>query len=140
VKDSSSFSAAERLESLKAGAVAAFGVFWGFGAIALANSLILAQRFDFLAGLQVRAIVCDRRFFLGLGDRAIDYLAVGKRHCPVLNCCSSRAIAFRPASYDYLAVGKRQCGVLLKLGHGSAVSLQLIGRWLYLSRRSIIWR
>jgi len=56
VKDSSSFSAAERLESLKAGAVAAFGVFWGFGAIALVNSLILAQRWDFLAGLQVRAI------------------------------------------------------------------------------------
>jgi len=56
VKDLSSFSAAERLESLKAGAVAAFGVFWGFGAIALVNSLILAQRWDFLAGLQVRAI------------------------------------------------------------------------------------
>lgn len=56
MKDSSSFSAAERLESLKAGAVAAFGVFWGFGAIALVNSLILAQRWDFLAGLQVRAI------------------------------------------------------------------------------------
>jgi hypothetical protein len=71
VKDSSSFSAAERLESLKAGAVAAFGVFWGFGAIAIVNSLILARRLDFLAGLQVRAIVGDRRFFLGLGDRAI---------------------------------------------------------------------
>jgi len=56
VKDLSSFSAAERLESLKAGAVAAFGVFWGFGAIAIVNSLILAQRWDFLAGLQVRAI------------------------------------------------------------------------------------
>jgi len=40
VKDSSSFSAAERLESLKAGAVAAFGMFWGFGAIALVNGLI----------------------------------------------------------------------------------------------------
>lgn len=56
MKDLSSFSAAERLESLKAGAVAAFGVFFGFGAIAIVNSLIIAQRWDFLAGLQVRAI------------------------------------------------------------------------------------
>ena len=56
MKDSSNFSAAERVESLKAGAVAAFGMFWGFGAIALANTLILVPRFDFLAGLQVGAI------------------------------------------------------------------------------------
>jgi hypothetical protein len=113
------------VESLKAGAVAAFAMFLGFGAIAAVNSLILARRLDFLAGLQVRAIVCDRRFFLGLGSWAIDYFAVGKRHCRVLNCCSSRAIAFRPASYDYLAVGKRHCRVLLKLGHGSAHRCQL---------------
>ncbi|XZN99993.1 MAG: hypothetical protein ACM65L_15755 [Microcoleus sp.] len=56
MKDLSNFSAAERVESLKAGAVAAFGVFWGFGAIALANTFILVPRFDFLAGLQVSAI------------------------------------------------------------------------------------
>jgi len=56
VKDLSNFSAAERVESLKAGAVAAFGMFWGFGAIALVNTWILVPRFDFLAGLQVGAI------------------------------------------------------------------------------------
>jgi hypothetical protein len=56
VKDSSNFSAAERIESLKAGAVAAFGMFWGFGSIALVNTLILVPRFDSLAGLQVGAI------------------------------------------------------------------------------------
>lgn len=56
MKDLSNFSAAERVESLKAGAVAAFGMFWGFGAIALANTLILVPRLDFLAGLQVEAI------------------------------------------------------------------------------------
>ncbi len=56
MKNSSNFSAAERLESLKAGAVAAFGVFCGFGAIALTNTLILVPRFDFLAGLEVGAI------------------------------------------------------------------------------------
>jgi len=56
VKDSSNFSFAERVESLKAGSVAAFSVFLGFGAIALVNSLILAQRWDSLASLQVRAI------------------------------------------------------------------------------------
>ena len=56
MKDLSNFSAAERVESLKAGAVAAFGMFWGFGAIALVNTWILVPRFDFLAGLQVGAI------------------------------------------------------------------------------------
>lgn len=56
MKDSSNFSATERVESLKAGAVAAFAVFFGFGAIAAVNSLILAQRFDSLASLQVRSI------------------------------------------------------------------------------------
>ena len=91
MKDLSSFSAAERLESLKAGAVAAFGMFWGFGAIALVNGLILARRLDFLAGLQVRAIVCDRQFFLGLGDRLFGDretalpcpLKIRTRQCPV---------------------------------------------------------
>jgi hypothetical protein len=56
VKDSSNFSPVERVESLKAGTVAAFAMFLGFGAIAAVNSLILAHRLDFLASLQVRAI------------------------------------------------------------------------------------
>ncbi len=56
MKDSSNFSAAERVESLKAGAVAALSCLCGFGAIALVNTLILGQWWDFLAGLQVRAI------------------------------------------------------------------------------------
>ncbi|MEG3851094.1 hypothetical protein QT971_27815 [Microcoleus sp. herbarium19] len=53
MKDSSNFSAAERVESLKAGAVAALSCLLGFGAIALANTLILARRWDFLASLQL---------------------------------------------------------------------------------------
>jgi hypothetical protein len=56
VKDSSNFSPAERVESLKAGSVAALSCLLAFGAIALVNSLILAQRWDALASLQVRAI------------------------------------------------------------------------------------
>jgi hypothetical protein len=56
VKDSSNFSPAERVESLKAGSVAAFSCLLAFGSIALVNSLILAQRWDALAGLQVREI------------------------------------------------------------------------------------
>ena len=56
MKDLSNFSAAERVESLKAGAVAALSCLCGFGAIALVNTLILGQWWDFLAGLQVRAI------------------------------------------------------------------------------------
>ena len=56
MKDSSNFSVAERLESLKAGAVAALSCLFGFGAIALGNSLILARWWDFLASLQVREI------------------------------------------------------------------------------------
>ena len=56
MKDSSNFSAAERVESLNAGAVAALSCLCGFGAIALVNSLILAHRWDFLASLQVRAV------------------------------------------------------------------------------------
>ncbi|MEG4344068.1 hypothetical protein QUB70_12360 [Microcoleus sp. A003_D6] len=56
MKDSSNFSAAERVESLKAGSVAALSCLLGFGAIALVNSLILANRLDSLASLQVRAI------------------------------------------------------------------------------------
>lgn len=56
MKDSSNFSAAERLESLKAGGVAALSCLFGFGAIALGNSLILARRWDFLASLQFREL------------------------------------------------------------------------------------
>ena len=56
MKDSSNFSFAERVESLKAGSVAGFSVFLSFGSIALVNTLILAQRWDFLASLEVRAI------------------------------------------------------------------------------------
>jgi hypothetical protein len=56
VKDSSNFSFAERVESLKAGTVAALSCFCGFGAIALVNSLILARWWDSLASLQVTAV------------------------------------------------------------------------------------
>ncbi|MEG4285756.1 hypothetical protein QUB68_21740 [Microcoleus sp. A006_D1] len=56
MKDSSNFSHAERVESLKAGSVAALSCLLGFGAIALVNSLILAHRWDSLASLEVRAI------------------------------------------------------------------------------------
>jgi hypothetical protein len=56
VKESSNFSPAERVESLKAGSVAAFSCLLAFGSIALVNTLILAQRWDALAGLQVREI------------------------------------------------------------------------------------
>ncbi|MEG3881575.1 hypothetical protein QT972_29860 [Microcoleus sp. herbarium7] len=56
MKDSSNFSAAERVESLKAGSVAALSCLFSFGAIALANTLILARRWDFLASLQVREL------------------------------------------------------------------------------------
>ncbi|MEG4799537.1 hypothetical protein QUB63_05210 [Microcoleus sp. ARI1-B5] len=55
MKDSSNFSFAERVESLKAGSVAALSCLLGFGTIALVN-LILAQRWDSLASLQVRGI------------------------------------------------------------------------------------
>ena len=56
MKDSSNFSPAERVESLKAGSVAALSCLLGFGAIALVNSLILANRWDFLASLRVREV------------------------------------------------------------------------------------
>ncbi|WP_293354293.1 MULTISPECIES: hypothetical protein [unclassified Microcoleus] len=56
MKDSSNFSPAERVESLKAGSVAALSCLLAFGSIALVNTLILAQRWDALAGLQVREI------------------------------------------------------------------------------------
>ncbi|MEG4321659.1 MULTISPECIES: hypothetical protein [unclassified Microcoleus] len=56
MKDSSNFSPAERVESLKAGSVAALSCLLAFGAIALVNSLILAERWDALAALQVREI------------------------------------------------------------------------------------
>ena len=56
MKDSSNFSPAERVESLKAGGVAALSCLFGFGAIALGNSLILARRWDFLASLQFREL------------------------------------------------------------------------------------
>ena len=55
MKDSSNFSPAERVESLKAGSVAALSCLLAFGAIALVN-LIMAQRWDSLASLQVREI------------------------------------------------------------------------------------
>lgn len=67
MKDSSNFSAAERVESLKAGAVAAFGMFWGFWTIALIDNLILAPRFDFLAELEVRAIDLNFAFKGSIG-------------------------------------------------------------------------
>ncbi|MEG3939619.1 hypothetical protein QT995_15845 [Microcoleus sp. S36b_A3] len=56
MKDSSNFSFAERVESLKAGTVAALSCFFGFGAIALVNSLILARWWDSLTSLQVIAV------------------------------------------------------------------------------------
>ena len=46
---------------------------------------------------------------LSIINRAIDDFDVGKRQCRVL--LSSRAMAFRPASYDYFDVGKRHCRV-----------------------------
>jgi hypothetical protein len=42
---------AERIESLKAGTLAAFALLLAFGTIAAASELVLAQRFDALAGL-----------------------------------------------------------------------------------------
>jgi hypothetical protein len=54
--DSSNFSPAERIESLKAGTVAALSLLVAFGAIAAGNSFILARQFDFLVSLQVRTI------------------------------------------------------------------------------------
>ena len=56
MNDRSNFSPAERLESLKAGAVAALSALAGFGAIAAANSWILALQFDSLASFRVGAI------------------------------------------------------------------------------------
>ena len=56
MKDSSNFSPAERVESLKAGSVAALSCLLAFGSIALVNTLILGHWWDSLAGLQVRAI------------------------------------------------------------------------------------
>ena len=56
MKDSSNFSFAERVESLKAGSVAGLSCLLAFGSIALVNTLILAQRWDALASLRVRAI------------------------------------------------------------------------------------
>jgi hypothetical protein len=56
VKDLSNFSPGERVESLKAGSLAGLSCLLAFGAIALVNTLILAQRWDALASLQVRAI------------------------------------------------------------------------------------
>lgn len=56
MKDLSNFSPGERVESLKAGSLAGLSCLLAFGAIALVNTLILAQRWDALASLQVRAI------------------------------------------------------------------------------------
>ncbi|MCC3437086.1 MAG: hypothetical protein EAZ39_22905 [Oscillatoriales cyanobacterium] len=71
MKDSSNFSPAERVESLKAGSVAAFSCLLAFGSIALVNTLILAQRWDALAGLQVR------EFDLNFGLRGLMALLGG---------------------------------------------------------------
>lgn len=53
VNYSSNFTLAERIESLKAGTLAAISLFLTFSAIALSNHLILAQKFESLAGLEI---------------------------------------------------------------------------------------
>jgi hypothetical protein len=50
---SSNFSPAERIESLKAGALAGFSALLTFGIILAANSFILARQFELLASLQI---------------------------------------------------------------------------------------
>jgi len=50
---SSKFSPAERIESLKAGALAGFSALLTFGIILLGNSFILARQFELLASLQI---------------------------------------------------------------------------------------
>ena len=52
---SSNFSPAERIESLKAGALAGFSVLLTFGIILSGNSFILARRFELLGSLQIEA-------------------------------------------------------------------------------------
>ncbi len=52
---SSNFSPAERIESLKAGALAGFSALLTFGVILAANSFILAPGFELLASLQIEA-------------------------------------------------------------------------------------
>ena len=47
------FSPAERIESLKAGALAGFSAFLTFSIILAANSFILARRFELLASFQI---------------------------------------------------------------------------------------
>lgn len=56
MNDRANFSAADRVESLKAGTAAALSALLAFGAIATVNTLILAPQFDALASLQVGAI------------------------------------------------------------------------------------
>lgn len=55
MNDSSNFSAAERLESLKAGSLAALSLLLAFGLVAIANNLILAK-LPALTTLQTTAI------------------------------------------------------------------------------------
>lgn len=62
VNNSSNFTFAERLESLKAGTIAGISLFLTFSAIACANSLILAQRFESLADLEIIALDWDVLF------------------------------------------------------------------------------
>lgn len=52
---SSNFSPAERIESLKAGALAGFSALLTFGIILGGNSFILARRFELLTTLQIEA-------------------------------------------------------------------------------------
>lgn len=59
VNYSSNFTFAERIESLKAGTLAGISLFLAFGAIALGNSLILAQKFESLANLEILALSWD---------------------------------------------------------------------------------
>lgn len=56
VNYSSNFTLAERLESLKAGIIAAVSLCLTFSAVALGNHLIMAQNFESLAGLEIIAL------------------------------------------------------------------------------------
>ncbi|MDJ0556131.1 MAG: hypothetical protein QNJ68_17180 [Microcoleaceae cyanobacterium MO_207.B10] len=56
VNHSSNFTLAERIESFKAGTLAAICLFLSFSAIAVLNNLILAQKFELLASLEIIAL------------------------------------------------------------------------------------
>lgn len=62
VNNSSNFTFAERLESLKAGTIAGISLFLTFSAIACGNGLILAQSFESLADLEIIALDWDVLF------------------------------------------------------------------------------